>query len=391
MKKRVVLKPGKEKSVIANRHPWIFSGAIAQAPSFENGEILPVYSHQGEFLAQAYFHTQNSIAGRVLSYTLSPIEQVIEEKLIKALRLRESLVLSSDTNCYRLINAEGDGLPGLVIDVYDTAVVLQVNTWGIERLKPLILQKIKKLLSPTLIYEKSLSSARLLDGLAPLEGVIEGQMQEEILVKENGIVFAVRLSDCQKTGLFLDQREMRAMIGSLAKGRRVLNCFSYSAGFSLYALQYGALDVTSVDIAKSACDQAKRNTLLNGFSLERHTILEEDVFAFLTHKESFEQDLIILDPPAFAKKRNDVPAATQGYKRINAEIMRKAKPNTLLLSCSCSYFIDRSLFQHSIFQAASEAGRSVRILQHHISAYDHPISLYHPEGDYLKSLLLHIE
>ncbi len=386
--RKVVLKPGRDKA-LRNRHPWIFSGAVAAFPAFENGEVLPVYSSTGEFLAKAYFHTENSISGRVLTFRDEPIEHVIEKGIAEAISLREKMFDRLLTNCYRLINAEGDSLPGLIVDIYDDLAVIQVNTCGMERLKPLIVGKLAKKLKLRGIYEKSQSNARRQEGLPDSVGSLFGECPNEMLVKENGLSFLVGVEDGQKTGFFLDQREMRQLIGKLSKGKRVLNCFSYTGGFSISALKGGAQAVTSIDSSEEACRYAMENTLLNHLPLDQHEVVRSDVFDFLaTNKKPF--DIVILDPPAFAKKRQDVNEACRGYKEINRRAFEMMPPDSYVLTSSCSHFIDEDLFQQVVFQAAIEAGRRAAICSRHIQATDHPVSLFHPEGGYLKSLLLHI-
>jgi len=386
---RVILKPGKEKSVAINRHPWIFSGAIDVFPNLSLGDLADVYSSKGEFLARAYFHPDNSIAGRVISYTQDDIGDVIESKLQDAAALRAASI-QPDTNCYRLVNAEADGLPGLVVDKYNDVFVMQISTAGMEKLKSIVVEKIAKLFPIRSLYEKSTSSARTQEGLEAFQGVILGELVEEVLVEENGIEFFVSLTHGQKTGLFLDHREMRRLIGKCSKNKKVLNCFAYTGGFSLYALAGGASHVTSVDISESACNYANKNSHRNQFPSDHHEVVCEDVFDFLSNEKEWNYDLIIVDPPAFAKKRKDIESATIGYRRLNSLIFSKVKKGALVLTSSCSYFIDKQNFQHIIFQAGAENNRDIRILQHHILAADHPLSLYHPEGEYLKSLLLYI-
>lgn len=386
--KRVVLKPGREKALL-KCHPWIFSGAVASFPAFQNGETLPVHSSQGKFLAQAYFHKDNSISGRVLTFSDEPIENVLLRKLRLALEFRQPLFDREKTNCYRLVNAEADGLPGLVIDLYDEIAVLQVNTQGMERLKPLLITFLQQLLPLRGIYEKSHSSARRHEALPDFVGPVFGECSKEVLVKENGLSFLIDLEGGQKTGFFLDQREMRQLVFRMSQGRKVLNCFSYTAAFSLFALKGGAACVTSVDASESACRYAKENTLLNHIPLEKHEVICGDVFKYL-HAMPTSYDFIILDPPAFAKTKQQVNDACRGYKEINRRAIEKAQPNSYLLTSSCSHFIDEKLFGQLLFQAALEAKREVVICSSHIQAVDHPVSLFHPEGSYLKSLFLHI-
>jgi 23S rRNA (cytosine1962-C5)-methyltransferase len=387
--KKVVLKPEKEKSV-HRRHPWIFSGAIASIPEITPGEILPIYSSSGTFLAQGSFHPTNSLAGRIISFDQRPVSETLLQKLVKALDLRKQLFNPSQTNAYRLVNSEGDGIPGLVVDVYDTVLVLQVNTCGMELLKPFFVDALIKLMQPSAIYEKSTSASRRSEGLEDREEWLWGTPAPEVEILENGIKFRCAIEQGQKTGFFFDQREMRKLILGYAKGKKVLNCFSYTGGFSLYALKGGAAQVTSIDASESANQLAAVNTQLNGFASKDHTLIKGDVFALLKEK-SRDYDFIILDPPAFAKKRSDVDKACQGYKEINRTALEKMPPKSLLLTCSCSHFIDDTLFQNLIFQASLEAKREVKIIGRHLLAPDHPILIYHPEGGYLKSLLLYAD
>lgn len=389
MDKRVVLKEGREKS-LQKKHPWIFSGAISSSPQHEHGEILPVHASNGDFLALAYFHPKNSLAGRVLSFSKEPIDQILEKKIQAAHLLRKRFFDGAVTNAFRLINAEADGLPGLIVDVYNDLFVIQISSYGMERLRPLILKILISSFHPRSIYEKSTSSSRLQEGLKAEEGFLFGDEVKEVEVLENGLKFLVSLTEGQKTGFFLDQREMRQKIAKFTKDKRVLNCFSYTGGFSLFALHGGASYVESVDICKKASALCERNTLLNNFSLNKHKIVQGDVFEYLK-SSALDFDIVICDPPAFAKKRDDIAIACKGYKDLNRSLFSKMPKNSLLLTSSCSYFIDEDLFQNLLFQAALEANRNVRIINKHIQAEDHPVSLYHPEGSYLKSFLLYVE
>jgi 23S rRNA (cytosine1962-C5)-methyltransferase len=384
--KKVILKPGRERS-LGRRHPWIFSGAIASCPQFENGEILPVFSSLNQFLAMAYFHSTNSLAGRVLTFEDEPILECLRKKITQAYSLRKELAKVQKSNAYRLINAEGDGLPGLIVDSYDGHCVMQISTCGMERLRETLVSLIIELVCPKSIYEKSTSRAREQEGLLSLSQVLYGNPINEVAIEENGIAFNVAIIEGQKTGFFLDQRARRKQICDLAKGKRVLNCFAYSGGFSLAALEGGALHVTSVDICKKACELNRKNTLLNDFDMASHRIVAQDALAFLEHEE-LNYDIIILDPPAFAKRQKEVKNACAGYKRLNQVVFKKSTGQTLLLTCSCSHVISESLFRDLLSQAASESLRDVRILSSHVEAQDHPTSLHHPEGSYLKSLLL---
>ena len=325
----------------------------------------------------------------MLSFENEIIIPILSRRISEAYILRKDFFDATLTNAYRVINAEGDGLPGLIVDKYADVLVIQINTCGMQLLKPLIIKFLVELLQPKCIYEKSTSSARRQEGLTDVEDHVWGQNIQEVEVLENGMKFLVCIENSQKTGLFLDQREMRQMVFSHSSSKKVLNCFSYTGGFSLFALKGGAAKVDSVDVCAHSCAYAKKNTLLNHFDLDRHEIIKADVFDFLK-KSSLDYGLVILDPPAFAKKRTDVNAACLGYKSINRQVMEKIPSHSLLLTCSCSYFIDEKLFQNLMFQAAAEAKRNVKILGRHRQATDHPHSLYHPEGEYLKSLLLYI-
>lgn len=389
MSKKVILKAGREKSLL-RRHPWIFSGAIESAPSYEAGEILPVHSLTGEFLAQAYFHPDTALRGRVLAFHKNSVEKELEKRIVEALALRSRLFDPKKTNAYRLINAEGDGIPGLIVDNYNGHLAVQISTCGIEKLKPFLLETLIKVASPKSIYEKSSSSCRKEEGLAQSVCHLYGEECDQIEILENGIHFYVSIKLGQKTGFFLDQREMRQKIGQLSNGQRVLNCFGYTGGFSLYALRHGAEIVTTVDSCAQACSFAENSTHLNLIDSSKHKIVRADVFDFL-EKDPLNYNVIILDPPAFAKKRKDVEAAVRGYRQLNELTLKKMPPRSLLLTCSCSYHIDETLFQQMLFQAALGAKREVRLIGRHIHAPDHPISLYHPEGEYLKSALLYVE
>ncbi len=384
MFKKASLKPGKDKPLL-NRHHWIFSGALAHVPPHEPGEILAVESANSTFLGYAYFNRKSSITGRMVSFNEEPLV-AIEKSLVEAIELRKKL-FDANTNAYRLINGEGDGLPGLIVDRYADHLVIQIATLGMDKLKDFIVSILDRELSPESILEKSLSPSRTEEGLKPLQQVLKGDMPKNIPVLENGIKFLVDPINGQKTGFFLDQREMRGLVKEKAHGKRVLNVFSYTGGFTAYALAGGAIQADSVDISETAIEEAKTNCALNGFS---GGFYAEDAFEFL-RKNDLQYDLIILDPPAFAKRAKDVVQACRGYKDINRTTLQKMPKGSILITCSCSYFVDEKLFQQVIFQAAAEAKRTVRIIGKHRQAEDHPVNLFHPEGSYLKSLVLFIE
>lgn len=387
--RQVVLKPGKEKP-IRNRHHWIYSGAIATMPQDVEGGCLPVFSSEGEPLGWGYFNKKNTITGRMVSFDQTPPEEAIVRQLKAAYSLRLQLFEGKETTAYRLVNGEGDLLPGLIIDRYNDVLVVQISTLGMVHMKPLIVEWLVKNLSPASIYEKSLLPSRREEGLNDEQGALFGTVPAgAVEVSENGLRFLVSVLHGQKTGFFLDHREMRQWVREVSKGKRVLNCFSYTGGFSIYAAAGGAIGVDSVDISAPAVQLAEKNMALNGFSSTNHRFIAADVFDFLRN-EPLNYDLVILDPPAFAKRQKDQVSACRGYKDINRIALQKMPAGSILLTSSCSYHVDAALFQTVLFQAAVEAGRNVRIIGRHSLAPDHPVNLCHPEGDYLKSLILYV-
>lgn len=328
-----------------------------------------------------------SILGHMLAFGQETVEEALLSRIQEAAQLRRKWFDPQNTNAIRLINAEGDGIPGLIVDAYDQTLVMQVSNAGIEKLKDQIVSHLIREFKPRSLYEKSTSFLRRKEGLEEVRGLLYGEELPEIEILENGLRYSVDVVEGQKTGLFLDQREMRSLVRRLANGKRVLNCFSYTGGFSVSALAGGASHVDSVDSSFRCEARILKNLALNG--LKDHQFFCEDVFAFLK-KCSWDYDLIILDPPAFVKKRDDIAKAFRAYKDLNRFVIENAKPGTLLLTCSCSYHVDEPLFQNILFRASHEANRSVRILSRHAQAHDHPISIFHPESAYLKSFLLHI-
>jgi len=384
----VILKKGRDKP-IRRHHHWIFSGAVESLPEFEDGGILPVVSRDGTFLGSAYFNRKSSIIGRMLSFDETPPLEAVGQRLDAALALRKRFVEPA-TSAQRLVNGEGDGLPGLVVDRYKDVLVLQVATLGMDKLKPMVLEHLAKALRPRSVYEKSDLPTRREEGLADFEGLLAGEQIDLVEITEAGLRFLVEIRGAQKTGFYLDLRESRSLARALAEGRRVLNCFCYTGGFSVAALAGGAASVDSVDSSEPAVTLAKRNLSLNGFPWNGNRFVVADVFEFL-RREGPLYDFIILDPPAFAKKKTDVVAACRGYKDINRLALGKAGKESLLLTLCCSHFVDEPLFQKVIFQAAAEAGREVRIVQRHRLALDHPVNVYHPESEYLKGFLLYVQ
>lgn len=388
-KQRITLHPGRDKS-LRQGHPWIFSGAVATGAAGTEGEILPVYSAEGKFLAHAYFHCKSSIIGRVITFEERPPLEAVAEHIKKAYLLRQVLFKGSTTNCYRLINGEADMLPGLIVDCYGPMCVVQVATLGMQKLLPFVVETLITLLKPTVIYEKSHSPSRAEEGLPPQSGYLYGPITPEVEVVEEGMRFWVNPEEGQKTGFFLDQREMRQLVRRYSAGHKVVNLFSYTGAFSVAALQGGATHVTSVDRSVYAIAQAERHMASNGFAAEKHTGVVADVFTYL-RGDVPEAKFWILDPPALVKRKKDQIAGCRAYKDLNRQLFLRAPPGSFVLTCSCSHFVDDLLFQKVVFQASMEAHRSVRILSHHRDALDHPTHLCHPEAHYLKSLFLYVE
>lgn len=388
--KKVVLKKGKE-TPIKYKHHWIFSGAVQSAPNYEDGEILPVTSFGGEHLGHAYFNKKTSICGRMLNFNNEDPLVSIKKNIHAAIQLRDSIFYEPKTNCFRLINGEGDLIPGLVVDRYADTLVMQINTTGIDKLRDFILQTLLEELKDKIncIYEKSTSSSRKQDGLEPVKGFLYGQEKQKVQVLENNIKFSVDIINGQKTGLFLDMRNMRSLIKEISKDKTVLNCFGYSGGFSLYALSGGAKNVTTVDISKEATASAIENFEINGFDHTKNKIITADVFDFL-QQEPLDYDIVILDPPAFAKKKSDIHNAQKGYKEINKTALSKMPSGSLLLTCSCSYYVDEEMFERILSSAAKEAGKTLKIISKHKLAQDHVLNPCHKEFNYLKSLLIYV-
>lgn len=385
----VVLKKGKEV-IFENKHLWIFSGAIASFPKdFKNGHIYPVFDFQNRKLGSAFFNKEKSLCGRILSFSEKEPISALFEHIDRAISLRELSVKSEVTNAYRLINGEADFVPGLIIDQYSEYLVLQSGCLGIDLLKDQVVSFLAKKGKWKGIFEKSSGSSRKEESLKESIGVLFGDDKQNIQIKENGITFNVDWRRGQKTGFFLDQREMRKKIESLSKGKKVLNCFCYSGGFSLYAVKGGALHVDSIDISAQAIEWVSENFKQNPDLQGSHSEKACDAFKFL-QEDPLDYDLIILDPPAFAKKKHDIASASKGYREINYKVLSKIPSKSFLLTCSCSYYMEESVFQTLLFQAAKMANREVQIVSKHLLGLDHPINLFHPESSYLKSFLLYI-
>lgn len=380
------LRKGRERSIL-HRHPWIFSGAM-QACSAEDGDIVAVQNHEGEHMGYAFFSEHSQIVGRMFEWSDCKIDQAYWDKKIEnAFALRANL-RTDQNNAYRLLHAEGDFFPGIIADVYSEVVVLQLVIRGTERIADQIVKALGNV-GFNHVYLRLKNSSRAIEKAELKEGWLLGNYPSPIEVIENGNLFEVDFIDGQKTGFFLDQRDNRALVGHVAKNKTVLNAFSYSGGFSVYALQGGAKHCDSVDISAAAIEQANKNVELN--QLNNHEGIAVDCFEYLSNMPDNHYDLIVLDPPAFAKHKRALKNATRGYKQINMKAIKKIKPGGLLFTYSCSQNISKDLFQKIIFGAAADVGRNVRIVHQLHQPSDHPINIYHPEGEYLKGLALYIE
>ncbi len=388
---RCILKPGKEKP-LEGFHPWVFSGAIDEIEdTFEAGDLVRVFSSQEKFLGTGYLNPRSQIAIRMLTFDESEINKsFFEKKIVSAIRLRDTF-LPEQTNAYRLIHAEGDGLPGLIVDRYGEFLVVQFLTLGIEKWKDTIVSILKTELEVRGIFEKDDKESREWEGLPERIGKLYGEAPPDYVeIHEHGLRFVVDIHQGQKTGFFLDQRENRKLIGSMAAAKRVLNCFSYTGGFSVYAAAGGAMETVSVDSSEPALNTAKVNFEMNGFAGGNHSFLKTDVFQYLRDSRQ-EFDMIILDPPAFCKNKQHINQASRGYKDINMYALKRLAPRGLLYTASCSSYIDTQLFQQILFSAAKDTRRGLQIIAKTSHAFDHPINIFHPEGDYLKGFLCRVE
>jgi len=387
--KKVVLKKDKE-TPLKNRHQWIFSGAIERADQYTDGEILQVYSNSKELLGHAYFNSKTTIAGRMLNFSNEDPITSIKRNVKTAFEMRKKLIDTQDTNCFRIINGENDNVPGLTADLYNDVIVIQISTAGMDKLKHVIIPILCELFKNKIsIYERSSNPSRHIDGLQDFNGWVYGEEKQKVEVKESGIKFIVDFIGGQKTGFFLDMREMRKLIGQLSSGKKVLNCFSYSGGFSLHALKGGAILVNSVEASEQANELCKTNHQINGFDHTKNTIFTQDVFDFIKNNK-LDYDIVILDPPAFAKKKIDINNALRKYHELNRSTLSKMKSGSILLTCSCSYHVSAEDFEIMVKKSGIDSGKELRIISKHRMAQDHGINIYHTEFDYLKSLLLYV-
>lgn len=389
---RIYLKPRKEES-LKRFHPWVFSGAIQSIKGKpEEGEVVEVFSADNEFLALGHYQI-GSITVRVLSFSSCPVDADFwEERIRSAYEMRKSIgLVRNDNTTYRLVHGEGDFLPGLIVDIYDHTAVVQAHSAGMHLVRNDLARAIVKVVEGvTQVYYKSETTLPFKAGLQPEDGYLTGGEARSHVATENGLHFNVDWLRGQKTGFFVDQRDNRLLLEQYSNGKQVLNMFCYTGGFSVYAMRGGATLVHSVDSSAKAVELTDKNIELNFPGDQRHSSFAEDAFKFLAANEQV-YDLVILDPPAFAKHRDALRNALRGYQRLNARGIAQIKPGGILFTFSCSQVVSREQFRLAVFSAAAETGRKVRILHQLTQPADHPVNIYHPEGEYLKGLVLYVE
>jgi len=385
------LKKGRDKPIRMG-HPWIFSGAIRRVEGEGTpGEACEVLSSTGDVIGSGYYNPASAIRVRMLCLGKNRFTmKMLLHRVDRAIEHRRALGIGADTTAYRLINSEGDFLPGLIVDKYDAGLCVQVLTAGMEKLRGPLIERLAEALSPQFLYERSDTDARAREGLALRRGIIGGVLPETVVFRENGLAFGIDIVKGQKTGFFLDQRINRMLSARFAAGAAVCDCFAYSGGFSVYALAHGARVVHAVDSSSGALETAKQNVALNNLPSEKINFLTDDVFSFLRTTEAA-YDLIILDPPKFAKHPGEVPRAARGYTDINLLAFKKAASGGIVFTFSCSNAIDSRLFRQIVFAAAADSGRLIQVMQVLGAGPDHPVNIAHPEGDYLKGLALRVE
>jgi 23S rRNA (cytosine1962-C5)-methyltransferase len=383
-RRRLVLKRGKER-MAAHRHPWIFAGAIHSEKGPEDAAIADLVDGEGNAIASGFYSRHSQIRLRALTFGEEPLTSEVIASRITAAVARRRALLDETTNAARVLHAEGDELSGIVVDRYDDVLVVEIANRGAEMLQPLIVETLRKELAPRVIYFKNDLPVRALERL-PTEDTQIGEGSASTTILESGLRFRVDPSEGQKTGFFLDQRENRRMARVLADGKRVLNLFSYTGAFGVYASAGGASAVVNVDVSAKAIELARENQTLNGFESE---LVVADAFQYVRqHRERY--DLVVCDPPAFAKSRGEVERAARGYKDVNLHALRMIEPGGFMMTFSCSGHMSIDLFQKIIFSAALDAGRRVSFVRRLTAGPDHPVSMYCPEGEYLKGFLLEV-
>ena len=393
MDKKIYLKPRKEESLL-RQHPWVFSGAIKRMEGQPiTGDLVEVCANKGRTLGFGHYSAHTSIAVRMLSFESEfNADSWWQARIANAVEVRRNLgLLEGDNSICRLIHAEGDGMSGLIVDYYDRVAVIQTHSLGMHLSLDLIVQGLQQALPELVgVYNKSAKVLRKSSLTEVEDGFVFGALPEPWEPTERGRKFYIDLEQGQKTGFFIDQRENRTLLRTLAEGKRVLNVFSYTGGFSIAAMQGGAEHVTSLDSSRRALDLAEEAVGLNDFNTQTHESIEADALAFLKNGVS-DYDIVVLDPPAFAKSASARHAAVQGYKRINQRTLETIKPGGILFTFSCSQAVDDRLFTHTVIAAAIQAKRNVRILHRLHQPPDHPVSAFHPEGSYLKGLVLRVD
>jgi 23S rRNA (cytosine1962-C5)-methyltransferase len=387
---RVILKRGREKPVLRG-HPWVFSGAVAKI----EGEVSPgeggeVYSKRGQFLGLGHINPRSQIVVRLLTQKREALgEKFFRERILRAMGLREDW-LKGKTNAYRVINGEGDYLPGLIVDRYRETLVLQCLTAGMDRLKGMLTNLLVREFRPQSIYERSDVATRSEEGLAEKNGLLFGKdVPKSVEMEEYGCRFRVDVKKGHKTGFYLDQRENRFSVRRISEGKRILDCFCYTGAFSIHAGSGGAKEVTLIDSSEEALAMAEEHFRLNQLEKIPRRFIRGDVFEMIRGLESG-YDVVILDPPPFAKRKGHLPSASRGYKDLNLWAFRLLNKGGLLLTFSCSHHMSWDLFQKIVFSAALDSGRSVQLLGRMGHPSDHPINLSHPEGEYLKGLICRV-
>jgi 23S rRNA (cytosine1962-C5)-methyltransferase len=389
---KIILKSGKDVS-IRRYHPWIFSGAIKKMSGEPSeGDLVDVYDNKDEFLAVGHYQP-SSIAVRILSFSpVTPDISFFRERIKKAVEYRRAIGIidNPQINVFRLIHGEGDGLPGLIVDNYNGVAVMQMHSIGFYRIRKEIASILSELLDKSIVavYDKSEGTIPHMSGITATNEFLYGS-SEPVIVTENGYRFKIDWTTGQKTGFFIDQRENRKLLEEYSKDKTVLNMFGYTGGFSVYAMKNAAA-VHTVDSSFSAIEMAKENISLNFGDDKRHEAFQLDAFEYMNHIKD-QYDLIVLDPPAFAKHNNVLANALQGYKRLNIKAIEQVKPGGIIFTFSCSQVVSRDNFRKSVFAAAANTGRTVRILHQMSQPPDHPVNIYHPESEYLKGLVIYVE